>query len=253
MGWLRNYRAFRRGRNRARKSLRRRALTGLAKMTLAVLLLSALLTLSLRWIDPPTSAFMLRAESIGRSQEGDDYQLRHYWLDWEHIGPHAKIAVVAAEDQRFPEHPGFDLDAISEAVRERVTEGRLRGASTISQQVAKNLFLWPGESFLRKGLEVYFTVLIESFWPKQRVLEVYLNIAEFGGDVFGIEAASVAYFHKAAADLTAREAATLAAVLPNPKRLRADRPSPYLQSRIQWILVQMDMLGGPAYVLALPE
>jgi len=253
MGWLRNYRLFRRRRYHAPRSLRRRALIGVAKISGALLLLSALFTFSLRWVDPPTSAFMLREESIARSQGRAHYRLRHYWLDWEHIAPHAKIAVVAAEDQRFPEHPGFDLDAISEAVHERINRGRRRGASTISQQVAKNLFLWPGESLLRKGLEAYFTVLIESCWSKQRVLEVYLNIAQFGKGVFGIEAASLAYFHKSGADLTPREAATLAAVLPNPVRLRADRPSPYLQSRIQWILQQMDMLGGATYVMALPE
>jgi len=220
---------------------------------MTLLLLSALLTLSLRWIDPPTSAFMLRSQAAAHSKGLNDYPQRNDWLDWEHISPHAKIAVVAAEDQRFPEHPGFDLGAISDAVYERVREGRRRGASTISQQVAKNLFLWPGGGFLRKGLEAYFTILIEFFWPKQRVLEVYLNIAQFGRGVFGIEAASRLYFQKDAAELSPREAATLAAVLPNPIRMRADRPSPYVESRIQWILVQMDMLGGAAYVLALPE
>ena len=149
--------------------------------------------------------------------------------------------------------PGFDLAAIADAVHERVTEGRHRGASTISQQVAKNLFLWPGESFVRKGLEAWFTVLIESFWPKQRVLEVYLNIAQFGDGIFGIEAASIAYFGKAANALTPREAATLAAVLPNPMRYRVDRPSNYVRSRSDWILSQVKMLGGPAYVRALAD
>ena len=235
------------------RSLRRRAITGIAKVMGVALLLSASSTLSLRWIDPPTSAFMLREESSASAEAKSDFRLQHEWVDWEDISPHAKIAVVAAEDQRFPQHPGFALDAISEAVRERLSDGRRRGASTISQQVAKNLFLWPGESFLRKGLEAYFTILIESCWPKQRVLEIYLNVAQFGDDVFGVQAASRAYFQKPAAELTAREAATLAAVLPSPRRLRADRPSAYLESRIQWILVQMDMLGGATYVLALPE
>jgi monofunctional biosynthetic peptidoglycan transglycosylase len=138
-------------------------------------------------------------------------------------------------------------------VHERVRGERKRGASTISQQVAKNLFLWPGQSFVRKGLEAYFTVLIELFWPKQRVLEVYLNLAQFGDGIFGIEAASIAYYGKSAAALTPREAALLAAVLPNPIRLRADRPSDYVQSRSDWILAQVEMLGGPAYVRALPE
>ena len=215
--------------------------------------LSALGILALRWVDPPTSAFMLRSQYQARSEGRTDFRLRHYWVDWKYIAPHARVAVVAAEDQRFPEHSGFDLEAIADAVHERVTEGRQRGASTISQQVAKNLFLWPGQSFVRKGLEAWFTILVEYFWPKQRVLEVYLNIAQFGDGVFGIEAASIAYFGKSASALTRREAATLAAVLPNPLRYRVDQPSDYVRSRSDWILSQIEMLGGPAYLRALPD
>jgi monofunctional biosynthetic peptidoglycan transglycosylase len=220
---------------------------------LGVLVVSASSTLALRWIDPPTSAYMLRSAYLARAEGRRDYQLRHYWVDWQHIAPHARVAVVAAEDQRFPLHPGFDLGSIADALQERVKGERTRGASTISQQVAKNLFLWPGQSFLRKGLEAYFTVLIELFWSKQRVLEVYLNVAQFGDGVFGIEAASIVYFGKSAAALTPREAALLAAVLPNPIRLHADHPSDYVRSRSDWILAQIAMLGGPAYVAGLPE
>ena len=169
----------------------------------AAVALSALSTLCLRWIDPPTSAFMLQSRHAARSQgSATTYRIRHYWVDWRHIAPAAKVAVVAAEDQRFLDHDGFDVDSIADAVYERVKRGRKRGASTVSQQVAKNLYLWPGKSFLRKGIEAWFTLLIELSWPKQRVLEVYLNLAQFGDGIFGIEAASVAYFCKSAEELS---------------------------------------------------
>ena len=235
-------------RHRPRHRIAGRSLRWLGLAVFAAVALSALSTLCLRWIDPPTSAFMLQSRQAARSQGRDDFRIRHYWVEWRHIAPAAKLAVVAAEDQRFLDHDGFDVDSIADAVYERVKRGRQRGASTVSQQVAKNLYLWPGKSFLRKGLEAYFTLLIELFWPKQRVLEVYLNLAQFGDGVFGIEAASVAYFRKSAEELTPREAATLAAVLPNPVRYRAERPSAYVRSRSQWILAQMRMLGGPDYL-----
>jgi monofunctional glycosyltransferase len=192
--------------------------------------------LLLRWVDPPTSAFMLR-ERITRS-------IQHRWVDWPQISPHVKVAVIASEDQKFPEHHGFDLDSINDALEERERGRRVRGASTISQQVAKNLFLWPGQSWVRKGFEAYYTVLIETLWPKRRILEVYLNIAEFGTGVFGVGAASEVYFHKRAARLSAPDAALLAAVLPNPKRLRVAAPSRYVRSRQDWILGQMRGIGG---------
>jgi monofunctional biosynthetic peptidoglycan transglycosylase len=187
-------------------------------------------------MDPPTSAFMLR-EQLTRP-------VQHRWVDWQQISPHAKVAVIAAEDQKFPEHHGFDLDSINDALEERERGRRVRGASTISQQVAKNLFLWSGQSWVRKGFEVYFTVLIETLWPKRRILEVYLNVAEFGNGVFGVEAASKVYFGKRAARLSAPDAALLAAVLPNPKRLRVAAPSRYVRSRQDWILSQMRGIGG---------
>jgi monofunctional biosynthetic peptidoglycan transglycosylase len=167
---------------------------------------------------------------------------------WDAISPYAGIAVIASEDQRFAEHWGFDLDSIQDAIEEREGGGRSRGASTISQQVAKNLFLWPGRSWLRKGLEAYFTVLIELLWSKQRILEVYLNVAQFGDRIFGVDAASRRFFGKRASALSAREAALLAAVLPNPVRMRADDPSPYVRERARWIQRQMQSLGGPGYL-----
>lgn len=242
-----------RRRYRPPRSARQWIVWGLARAVLGLLLLTILTTSCLRWIDPPTSAFMLESRFAARSQGRVDYRIRHYWVDWEYIAPHAKVAVVAAEDQRFLAHAGFDLESIADAAYERVKHGRRRGASTISQQVAKNLYLWPGQSFVRKGLEAYFTFLIELLWPKQRVLEVYLNLAQFGDGVFGIEAASVVYFCKSAEDLTPHEAAKLAAVLPNPLLYRADRPSAYVRSRSQWILSQVELLGGPHHLSALPK
>ncbi|HEY5657667.1 MAG TPA: monofunctional biosynthetic peptidoglycan transglycosylase [Myxococcota bacterium] len=236
-------------RYRPPRKLRTRVLLGLGKALLALVFASVLVTFALRWVDPPTSAFMVRS-SLSRDSNGrSNGPLRHYWVDWVDISAHAKLAVVAAEDQRFASHSGFDLESIADAAYERVTQGRSRGASTISQQVAKNLYLWPGQSFVRKGLEAYHTALIELLWPKRRILEVYLNVAQFGERVFGIEAASITYFGKASSRLTPREAALLAALLPSPRRYRlSPEPSPYLESRSRWILTQMDMLGGEAYL-----
>jgi monofunctional biosynthetic peptidoglycan transglycosylase len=194
--------------------------------------------LAFRWIDPPTSAFMLR--------ERLSTPIRHRWVDDADISAHIKVAVIAAEDQNFPVHYGFDLKSINDALEDRQRGKRVRGASTISQQVAKNLFLWPQQSWIRKGLEAYFTVLIETLWPKQRILEVYLNVAEFGRGVFGVGAAADVYFRKRASRLNQYDAALLAAVLPSPKRMRVNAPSNYVRSRQQWILEQMRGLGGTA-------
>jgi monofunctional biosynthetic peptidoglycan transglycosylase len=216
----------------------------LLRLSLIAALVWVVLTVAivgfLRWVDPPTSAFMLR-ERIA----SPDRALQHRWVDWELIADPMKVAVIAAEDQLFPDHFGFDLQSIDKALQER-ERGRVRGASTISQQVAKNLFLWNGRSWVRKGLEAYFTVLIELLWPKQRILEVYLNVAEFGPGIYGVGAASEAFFRKPPARITTAEAALLAAVLPNPKRLRANAPSEYVRRRQNWIMGQMNGLGGTA-------
>ena len=239
---------FRR-RYRPPRSIRARVFLGFGKAFLAVVLASVVLTLGLRWIDPPTTSFMIQNSLSASSEGGGSAPTRHYWVDWVDISDHAKLAVVAAEDQRFSSHSGFDLESIADAVYERVKQGRQRGASTISQQVAKNLYLWSGRSLLRKGLEAYHTALIELLWPKRRILEVYLNVAQFGDHLFGIEAASITYFGKPSSRLTSEEAALLAAVLPNPRRYQVSRePSPYLEKRSRWILTQMDMLGGSAYL-----
>jgi monofunctional biosynthetic peptidoglycan transglycosylase len=211
-------------------------------LALSGVLLSVLAVLAMRWVDPPTSAFMI-ADRID-SWTGVAHPLRHRWVDWDRIAGPAKVAVIASEDQMFPRHRGFDFKSIDKALDDRERGRRVRGASTISQQVAKNLFLWSGRSWLRKGLEAYFTLLIETLWPKQRILEVYLNVAQFGRGIYGVGAASEIYFRKPAARLSTHDAALLAAVLPNPIRLRANAPSRYVRSRQQWIMAQMRRLGG---------
>jgi monofunctional biosynthetic peptidoglycan transglycosylase len=223
----------------------------IALALLGWLLITATPVLLLRWLHPLTSAFMLEA-SIGAWRSGErNYRTDFEWVSLEQISPHAAIAVIASEDQQFPFHTGFDLDSIRQAVRDSERGKRLRGASTISQQVAKNLFLWNGYSFVRKGLEAYFTVLIETLWPKERILEMYLNVAQFGDGIYGVQAAARRFWHKPALRLTSADAALLAAVLPSPLRLHAERPSRYVLQRRDWILGQMRDLGGAAYLRAL--
>lgn len=237
---------------RTRASRRRRRSSGffrklgrrLAFGLLILLVLSWAPVLALRWVDPPTTAFMLRDDS-GRKP------VRFEWTAREEIGLAAQLAVVASEDQKFASHFGFDLESIRDSIDDYGDGASLRGASTITQQVAKNLFLWPGKSFLRKGIEAYFTVLIELTWSKKRILEIYLNIAEFGPGVYGIRSASEVYFGKLPATLTDSEAALLAAVLPSPKRLHADRPSSYLRKRERWIIGQMQRLRREKWLTSL--
>ncbi|HMN46424.1 MAG TPA: monofunctional biosynthetic peptidoglycan transglycosylase [Povalibacter sp.] len=223
----------------------RRLLRFIGWLLLSWFVVTILVVLLFRWVDPPTSAFILRERVIGATAN-PSYQVKQRWVDWPQISPQMKVAVIASEDQTFPDHFGFDFKSIDKALDDRERGRRVRGASTLSQQVAKNLFLWPGRNWIRKGLEAYFTLLIETLWPKQRILETYLNIAEFGKGVFGVGVASETYFRKPAAKLNAYDAALLAAVLPNPKRLKANAPSSYVRSRQQWIVGQMRGLGGTA-------
>jgi monofunctional biosynthetic peptidoglycan transglycosylase len=226
----------------------RRLSKWLVMAVLGVLAVTGIPVLLLRFWSPPTSAFMLEAALEAREAGERDYRTQYVWVDLEAISPNVALAVIASEDQLFPFHAGFDLKSIREAVRANAHRRHPRGASTISQQVAKNLFLWSGPSYLRKGLEAWLTVLIEACWPKERILEVYLNVAEFGRGIYGVEAASRRFFHHSAARLTRGEAALLAAVLPNPRRLHAERPSSYVSSRQEWILTQMKSLGGASYL-----
>ena len=222
----------------------RRLMAGLFRILLVLVILSFLLVLILRWINPPTSMMMILRRSEAEMNYQKDFRIDYRWVDWDQIALHLPLAVIAAEDQNFPIHHGFDLEAITKALKVYLTGGRLRGASTITQQAAKNLFLWPGKSLLRKGIEAYFTALIEIFWHKQRVLEVYMNIAEFGDGIFGAEAACQRYFGKPAGNIRLREAARLAAVLPYPRAMNPKRPSAYVSERAQWIQRQIDQMGG---------
>ena len=196
-----------------------------------------------RFVNPPTSAFML-AYLVTDS----DPELQHTWVALPDISPWMSLAVVASEDQRFPEHYGVDFAAIRKALSERRNGQGLRGASTITQQTAKNLFLWNGRSFVRKALEAGLAIAIDALWPKRRILEVYLNIAEFGRGIYGVEAASQRYFGIPASQLSQLQAARLAAVLPNPKVFNAAQPSAYILDRVSWIRGQMNQLSGLRYL-----
>jgi monofunctional biosynthetic peptidoglycan transglycosylase len=227
---------------------RRRGWRWLLIVPFVLVLFSVLQVLVLRFVDPPFSMVMA-ADQAGRWIHGPDRSLVAYdWVDHGQMAACLPISLVAAEDQQFPFHRGFDLDAIAKARRHNERGGKVRGASTISQQVAKNLFLWQGRSWLRKGLEAWYTALIELFWPKQRIIEIYANIAEFGPGVYGAQAASRRFFGRDAARLSAGQCARLAAVLPSPRRYNAATPGPYVQRRAAWIQRQVRQLGGPGYL-----
>lgn len=235
------------------------------KLPLLFVGLSVTQVLLLRFFAPPLSTFML-ARQLDALLAGDTkFRIAQDWRSLRAISPNLPLALVAAEDQNFPTHHGFDFSAIEKAqvhnekmiarAEKRGTPvRRLRGASTISQQTAKNLFLWQGHGatrWLRKGLEVWYTALIEALWPKRRILEMYVNFAEFGDGTYGAQAASRRFFGKDASRLNASEAARLAAVLPSPKRYSAARPGAYVQRRANAIQRQMGALGGPGYLRAL--
>jgi len=202
------------------------------------------ITILFRWVPVPFSSLMIQRQIASLWEKDKRYQFRYHWVDMGRISPYAPLAVVASEDQKFFTHMGFDFEAMEKAWEHNLHRRRVHGASTISQQLAKNLFLWPERSFLRKGMEVYFTLLLEGLWPKRRILEVYLNIVEFGPGLFGIEAASQTYFHKPAARLNSGEAAILAAILPSPLRSNPMRPSGYISQRAGHIQQQMQLMGG---------
>lgn len=227
---------------------RRTAVRVARRVGIAWLALSALLVVPLRWLDPPLDAFMIEARIAAWRRDDRHYVFRHRWVALRSISPNLPLAAIAAEDQKFPFHWGFDFSAMHAAYLHDLDSRHIRGGSTISQQVAKNLFLWSGRSYLRKAIEAYFTVWIEACWPKRRILEVYLNVAQFGRGTYGAEAASRSFFHEPASRLTPAQAALLAAVLPNPDHERAAAPSPELERRRAWILQQMRDLGGPRFL-----
>ncbi|WP_313376847.1 monofunctional biosynthetic peptidoglycan transglycosylase [Chishuiella sp.] len=191
----------------------------------------------LKWINPPFTITQVQ-------QMFEQGKLKRDYISYDEMGDNIKIAVVSSEDQKFPVHNGFDIDGIQKAIEKNKSGKKLHGGSTISQQVAKNVFLWQGRSWLRKGLEVYFTFMIEKIWSKQRILEMYLNTSEMGIGVFGIEAASEYYFNKPAKDLTKNEAARIAAALPLPRKYNVNPPSPFISRRAANIQRQMRNLQG---------
>lgn len=222
-------------------------LKSIIKFFALIFISSVLIVFLLRWINPVTSSIMIQRQ-IESIFSGEFDYIKYSWVDYDDCSPYLPIAFVAAEDQNFPNHFGFDVREIKKALKQYERGRRIRGASTITQQVAKNLFLWEGKSFIRKGVEAYFTVLIELLWDKKRILEVYMNIAEFGDMIFGVKMASIAYYKKLPAQVSASQAALLAAVLPNPLRYSVVRPSGYVRGRQNWILRQMNSLGGPEYL-----
>lgn len=196
--------------------------------------------LLLKWVDPPFTLTQLGSWITGNGLKRD-------YVDLEEMSPYARLSVIASEDQLFPDHSGFDWKHIEKAIEyNKKKPGRVRGASTISQQVAKNVFLWQGRSWFRKAMETYFTFMIELIWGKKRILEVYLNVAEMGKGIFGIEAASQAYFNKPAKKLTRQEAAMIAAGLPNPKKYTVKPLSGYVAGKYPWVVRQMSNLQNDA-------
>jgi monofunctional biosynthetic peptidoglycan transglycosylase len=198
--------------------------------------------IALRFINPPVTWLMI-TRGFERKADGKDWKLDKEWRDIDDIADGMKRAAVAAEDQTFMENHGFDFHAIERAIQKNSRSNKLIGGSTISQQTAKNVFLWPGRSWVRKGFEAYFTMLIEVFWSKRRIMEVYLNVIEMGDGIYGIQAASQAYFHKDANQLTRRQCAAIAVIFPNPRKWSATNPSSYLQHRQYLILKNMRRLG----------
>ncbi|NLX29134.1 MAG: monofunctional biosynthetic peptidoglycan transglycosylase [Bacteroidales bacterium] len=205
--------------------------------------LSLLFVLLFKWFPVPVTPLMV-IRTVQQATAGKEIRMQHDWVAMKKISPQLQLAVIASEDQNFVNHWGFDLEAIDKAIKDSEKRNRKpRGASTISQQTAKNLFLWPGRSWVRKGLEVWFTGWIELLWSKKRILHVYLNIIEMGDGIYGAEAAARHFFGIPAEKLTSRQAATLAAVLPNSRRYNAASPGPYVSGRIGWIQGQMQQYG----------
>jgi len=214
-------------------------------MVILLFIFQLLYIVALKWVDPPITITQLASYIEGNG-------LRRDYVTFEHISHHARLAVIASEDQLFPDHNGFDVKSIEKVItQDSKKSSRLRGASTISQQVAKNVFLWQGRSWIRKAIEAYFTFMIENIWGKKRILEVYLNVAEMGKGIFGIEQAARQYFNKSSEKLSRKESAMIAASLPNPKKYTVKPPSRYINQRYPWVLKQMNNLQGDPEIKAI--
>lgn len=217
--------------------------TILWKTIIAFFIVSIISVIIFRWLPVPVTPLML-IRAVEQMGDGKGVTMEHDWVPLEEISPKLQLAVVCSEDQNYLKHFGFDVGAIKKAMEENEEGKRLRGGSTITQQTAKNVFLWQGRSYLRKGLEAWFTLLIEVFWSKERIMEVYLNSIEMGNGIYGAEAASQHWFHKSAKKLTKDEAAAIAAILPNPLRLKANPATDYVSNRKAWIKQQMNFWGN---------
>jgi len=215
----------------------------LLRIVIGFFILSIGITLCFRWFPVPVTPLMI-IRSLEQKKDGKSMTFKHEWVPLEDISPKLQLAVVCSEDQNYLTHYGFDFDAIEKAIKKNETSKKLRGASTISQQTAKNVFLWPGRSYVRKGFEVYFTLLIETFWSKERIMEVYLNSIEMGKGIYGAEAAAQYWFHKSAKNLTSDESAAITAILPAPLKYVANPPSPFIAKRKEWIKKQMRFWGN---------
>jgi len=227
----------------ARKKRKNRWFLLIVKFIVALFLLQILTVVVLRWV-PVYITPLVVIRGVEKLRSGEQVGYYKTWKSWDQISEHVKVSVLCAEDQNFLKHYGFDLGAIEKAIdynKKQEARGttRRRGASTISQQTAKNVFLWPGRSWIRKGLEVYYTFLIETIWGKKRILEVYLNVAELGDGIYGVEAAAGQYWKTSAAKLSREQSALIACVLPSPRKYSATRPGPYIQKRKNWTLQQM--------------
>ena len=229
------------------KTLFKKIIRFLFRFFLIWMIIALVQVIILKWMPVPFTPTML-FRSTSAYLQGEDTKIYYSWTNYSQISKQIKIAVVASEDQRFPHHFGIDIRAVGHVIEEYQKRGRIRGGSTITQQVAKNVFLWQGGGFFRKVLEIPYTILIELIWGKQRILEVYLNIAEMGPQTFGVKAAAIRYFKKYPKQLSSSESATLAAVLPSPLRRSAQNPSAYVKQRNQQIQYQMRLLGGFEYI-----
>lgn len=221
---------------------------GLKIVIIAFFVLSFLAVLSLRWINPPTSSFMIQRQLEALLNGRENFELYHDWVNYENMSPYIKLAAITSEDQNFPNHWGFATEQIKKVVKSYSRGEELRGASTITQQTAKNLFLYPAQNFFRKGLEAWFTLLMELLLSKERILELYLNIAAFGDGVYGVKAAAAKYFNTIPANLTMVQSALMVTALPNPDEYSLAAPSPYMINRRNWVLQYMLYLGGESYL-----
>ncbi|MCU0431358.1 MAG: monofunctional biosynthetic peptidoglycan transglycosylase [Cytophagaceae bacterium] len=216
----------------------------LRKVLIYFFVSTILVAIAYRFFNPPITYLMLQ-RLVEQKWKGKEMRLRKTWVKIEDQSPYLPKAVIASEDQRFVEHHGFDFESIQKAYEYNQKHKHKIGASTITQQVAKNVFLWPGRSWIRKGLEAYFTLLIELFWDKKRILEVYLNVIEMGDGIYGAEAASRAYYKRGCDKLSKQQAAGIAAILPSPLKWSASKPGPRVKSRILWISRELDQVQVP--------